>query len=389
MFCELVRFNDLSEENLTDWFRLIEAVGGYKSPFMKPGFTEVVSNVRDDVWIMLHGRGEDLELIWPLQIAGKTAEPVGAPFADYNGPVVHPAWSGDIRQLLNICGLSCARLTAVYDLQTRFHKFASEFDGTYVCDLSMGSDAYFERQKDNYPRHAKKMRRLARKVKREVGPIEFLFDDRDENTWDLLFEWKQRQYAETGRHNVLGPQWVRDMMKDLWKQEDPSCRGFLHTIKHEGRLLAAEYNLTCRSSIHGWIPAYDDAFSSYSPGYLLQDEIIREAALRGYLHYDLGVSAGHYKKYYANYQLPIVRGTVRTHSALSFLNGSGERIWRHVEDAHIPKVSDMASQVRRRYSVIRSVETTFSGRARGVFGAAGHMLKKSSAVSETELDSAE
>lgn len=389
MFCELVRFDDLTEKNLSDWSELIKAIGWYKSPFLKPGFTEVVSTVRDDVWVMLHGRGNDLEFIWPLQKTGRVVEPVGAPFSDYNGPIMHPEWRGDIGQLLTVCGLTCARITAVYDMQIRFHRYASEYDGTYICDLSEGAEHYFERQRLNYPRHAKKMRRLARKVEREVGPIVFNFDDRDPDIWQQLFDWKQKQYAESGRHNVLGPTWVKQMMLRLWEREDESCRGYLHTLKLEGQLIAAEYNLTCRQTIHGWIPAYDDRFSSYSPGCLLQDEIIREAPGRGFRNYDLGVSAGHYKKYYANYQLPVVRGSIRSGSALSRLNRTSEKMWRNIEYAHIPGLSNVVGQVRRRYDIIRSVETTFAGRARGVVGAAGLMLKKSSVSSESELDSAE
>ena len=105
----------------------------------------------------------------------------------------------------------------------------------------------------------------------------------------------------------------------------------------------------------------------------------------GLSFYDLGVSAGHYKKYYVEYQIPVIRGAIRSSSVMSTLGGANERLWLKLEDAHIPKVSHVMGQIRRRYEIIRSAEPSFSGRMAGVASAAKNVVsgpKRSSELPE-------
>ncbi|MAP95571.1 MAG: hypothetical protein CMK07_11530 [Ponticaulis sp.] len=374
MQCKLVRFSELTAAELCRWEQLRLENGGYESPFYAVAFTRVVSELRKDVRVLVAGIGDKPELFWPLQINGRNAEPVGAPFCDYNGPIMSAAWCGDMEELVSQAGLSCVRMSSAYDPESRFEDYASERDGAYVADLSQGADVIFERQQKEFPKHAKKMRRLGRKVEREIGDLTFRFDDRNIAMFDQLIEWKRAQYVMTGRHDVLSPDWSRQMLWKLWDSEDPTCRGYLHTLRIGDELIAAEFNLTCSATIHGWIPAYDPKYSSYAPGFLIQNHILPEASERGYVHYDFGTSAGYYKKFFTNLQIPVVRATVRSKSPVSRLAAFGEKSWRGLEDAHIPKLSHLAGQVRRRYEVIRTCEPTFSGRLRGVGSAARQML---------------
>ena len=375
MNCEILRFDQLSPVVLQRWEMFRQMAGNYKSPFFSPEFTRHVSEVRDDVRVLVYGDGDDVDLIWPMQISGRSADPVGAPFCDYHGPVMRPEWSGDLKKIISKAGLNTVRLTCVYDPSFRLHEYATDFDGAYVTDLSNGAQAVFDFQQEHFPRHAKKMRRLARKVEREIGELTFRFDDRDQDVWEELIAWKRHQYRQTGRHDVLSPCWVRELLKNLWASEAPICRGFFHTLRHGDQFIAGEFNLACRSTLHGWICAYHDDYSSYTPGFLLQNEILKEAADRGFQHYDLGTSAGHYKKYYASYQLPVVGATVRSNSLASKFGAAGEVAWSKVEAAGIPKLSSLAGQVRRRYRVIRSAETSLSGRLKGVVAAAQYAVK--------------
>ena len=385
MLYEFVRFADLSDDDISAWKSIISDDISLFSPFFEPAFTRVVSEVRNDVWIVLGREDGELKLIWPMQKAGRVAEPVGAPFSDYHGPIVAAGADFDPEEMINAVDLSVIRMTGVHDPSCRLHNYAQEIDGAFVVDVRKGVDSYFATQRELYSRHAKKQRRIKRKMEREVGPISFGFDDRNEEHWSTLMRWKQRQYNETGRHNVLGPKWVQDMLHKLWKSEDADCGGYLHTLTHEGRLVAAEFNLGNKSTIHGWVPSYDPEFHSYSPGNMLQDFIIEGMEGHGLSFYDLGVSAGHYKKYYVEYQIPVIRGAIRSSSVMSTLGGANERLWLKLEDAHIPKVSHVMGQIRRRYEIIRSAEPSFSGRMAGVASAAKNVVsgpKRSSELPE-------
>tara|TARA_Y100000052_G_scaffold26647_1_gene31960 strand:+ start:14977 stop:16023 length:1047 start_codon:yes stop_codon:yes gene_type:complete len=346
----------------------------------------MVSEVRPDIWVIVAGEDEQPNLFWPVQVNGKSADPAGAPFSDYHGPIMSEGAELDLREVVRQAGLSNVRMTGVYDPHCRLHQFATEFDGAFIADISNGAENVFEFQQREFPKHAKKMRRLARKVEREVGELTFEFDAQSEADFHQLMTWKRAQYRNTGRHDVLGPDWSRELLYRLWKHDDPTCKGFLHTLKFENRLVAAEFNLSCRSTIHGWIPAYDPEYSSYAPGLLIQQEIMREASARGFNHYDLGVSAGHYKKYYSSYQLPVIRATIRSSAPVSRLGLAGQLVWKGLETSGIPKVSGLAGQVRRRYEVIRSAEISLSGRIKGVIDAAKYAVRPDSTSGSTPAE---
>lgn len=382
MSTELLRYDELTASDLERWKHLISAQAGYESPFFHPHFTRTVSSVRSDIHVLVHSENNPTNVFWPLQISGRTAFPAGAPFSDYHGPVLEDNWRGNPVELLKKVGLTGYKFTSLFDPRHRFASFASGVDGTFVCNISEGADAFFETQKSLFPRHTKKMRRLSRKVEREVGAIQFEFDDRDERAFEQVLDWKSQQYRETGRHDVLAPVWVRAMLKTLWQSDIAGCRGCFHTLRQGDRLIAGEFNLLSKSTIHGWIPSFDHEFWSYSPGYLLQDEIIRHASQLGFRDYDLGVSAGHYKKYYANFQIPVIAGSIRTPGLGSGIGAIGENAWLSVESAGIPKLSEMAGRIRRRYAMIRTVETTAADRLKGVTNAASLLFRRDAAKSE-------
>ena len=384
MPAEIVRFCDLSQDDLRQWETMVDSVQGYESPFFHPHFTRIVSRHRNDVFVILEREADAIQLVLPVHKSGRTAFPIGAPFSDYHGPVVSPDWDGHLGYILQNVNISHYRFTSLYDLKNRFVDLASETDGTFVCDISSGSAAYFENQRNLFPKHAKKMRRLNRKIQREVGQSTFCFDDKDNAAWDTLMTWKRAQYRSTGRHDVLAPDWVRSMFLDLWNDGVEGCHGIFHTLKIDGHLVAGEFNLASKHTLHGWIPAYDHQYSSYTPGFLLQDQIISTAADEGIREYDLGVSAGHYKKYYSQFQLPVLRGTAHG-SGTSVRSASlGSRVWNTLEGDEETKVGALAGKIRRRYGIIRTVEPTVSGRLKGIALAAGQILRPSTSEAAQE-----
>jgi len=375
MICELLKFKDLGEAELARWDELRDCHDAYRSPFFSPTFTRIVSEVRDNVRVIVFGEGDDIDMIWPIQVNGRNAEPAGAPFADYHGPLARAGWSGDLAVILNRLKLNTIRMTSAYDPNGHVRGFVNSTDIAYITDLRDGAAAFFEYQQNEYPRHAKKMRRLDRKISREIGDLTFNFDNQDESCWDQLMSLKRQQYRETGRHDVLGPEWSREMMRRLWHSDDPGCKGYMHSLTSNGTFLAAEFNLTCRSTLHGWIPVYQPEYSSYSPGSVIQHYIIEEADRRGFHFYDYGTSAGHYKKYYTNMEIEVVGGTVRSNSVGAKAGAVVESLWHGIENAGIPKLSGLAGQVRRRYEIIRTAETSMAGRLRGIASAATQVSK--------------
>ncbi len=374
MRCNIICADELTDRHIEHWHALRNADARYFSPFFDPDFTRIVQEARGGVHVLFCEDETGPAMIWPFQKSGKRMYPVGEPFSDYHGPIMRIGLTPDLPDVLSKAGLTVAHFTGIHDPSGTFDRFTRNRDGAFIVDTSEGIDAYNAWQTANHSRHAKKMRRVTRKIEREIGRLTFTWDDQDEAAFEQLISWKRAQYVQTGRHDVLGPDWSQKMMRLLLaRRQETGARAILHTLRHEGRLIAAELNAIGIHTLHGWIPAYDDEFSSYSPGYLIQEEIIRQAAGYGLTKYDLGVSAGHYKKYYANYQIPVWEGTVWSSEAQRGLDRTNSLIWSKLENCPNAKLASTALKMRRRYRVIRSVETGLPGRVKGMLAAAGQL----------------
>lgn len=363
----LVRFEDLTDVDMADWHRLRESRDLYANPFFDPGFAGVVASIRDNVRVGIVRDAGEMVCAWPLHVSlDRFARPIGAPFSDHHGPLFKEGVQLQGRDLVRGLGLMGASFNGLMDVDQRFADVTFSRDGACIIDVSSGADAYFDWQRTTFPKHAKKMRRLRRKAEREIGELTFTFDDPDEAALEQVFEWKAAQYAETGRHNVLAPDWTRAMMKKLLRYKSAGLSGIFHTLRVGDRLVAGEFNIMSPSVIHAWIPAYDAEFASFTPGMILSDHIIREGADRGVRTLDFGVDAWHYKKYYTTYQLPLSEGTAWANAPVASMRFGLETMWRKVEAAPLGPPARLAGKIRRRFDLIRAVEPTMTGRLKGM-----------------------
>ena len=357
---------DMNPEFWRIFSEMRNADPAYDDPFFDPFFARILADVRPDTRIAV-AFGEDLTgpiAFWPMHVRPDGwARPIGGPFSDWHGPIVKPGTAIDPAAFLAAAGLS--GFTAFGMPAALSHGHLTERAGSNMVDVSMGWDAYAAQQSKLYPKHFKKMRRVRRNADRDFSEIRFDFDDISRDAFDWLINRKRQQFLKTGRHDVLSSKWARRMLERLRGHYSPRLSAHLMTLRFDGRVAAAEFNLLSDTTIHGWIIAYDPELSYYAPGYMLQHEILRRMGELGRTTYDFGPGLDYYKKYYTNYQLPLDTGVLRPNAAPGFhrlMAGS----WRAAEQIMPGPAGRLMGKVRRRTDQIVMSETSFTGRLGGI-----------------------
>lgn len=365
----LYKPEDMSAELWSAFTALRDARAIYDDPFFDPDFARLVGEVREDTRIGVAVDGEDVVGVWPLhERPGHWARPIGGPFSDWHGPVLAEGTALDANTFLarlGLAGMTCFGLLP--QTQEPLPHFTRV--GANMTDLSLGWDAFFDDQQKRWPKHFKKMRRVFRNVERDFSEAWFEWDDTSDKTFDLLMELKSAQFARTGFHDVLKPEWAQKLLDRLRYFQGARLRTRMVSLYYDGQLASAELNLQSDKVMHGWLTVFDQAFSSYSPGNQIVQDVLEHMCAAGIHTYDAGPGLDHYKRHYANFHLPIDTGVLRGQRGSFAPSRIAGRIWRAGE-ANLPgKLGDVMGRARRRMDQIALAEVTIGARASGVWNA--------------------
>ena len=338
-------------------------------PMLKPGFARIVAAHRPDTHLLLAWEGETLTAFWPLHLRpGGWARPLGGPFSDWHAPLLGRDTRLDPLDLLQEAGISGITVFG-YRPGPGEPLRAGERVGVNLSVLNAPMEEWLETQRKTYPKHFKKMRRMRRNLERDYSEMVFTADDRSAETFDTLIALKRDQYKRTGKHDVLASDWAQGMLADLRALETPDLRLEISSLYIDGRFAAAEANLRAGNVLHGWLVAFEAEFASYSPGYLIVEEVIQSMPSRDLYVYDAGCDRDDYKKYYCNVMSPLDRGVLRApHSNRTMTRLAGDG-WRNIESALPRPAANLMARLRRRTDQIVMAETGFSGRVKGLFEA--------------------
>lgn len=286
------------------WLALLGANPALASPFFRPEFTDAVATARTDVELAVFLAGGVPTAFFPFQrIAPGVAEPVGAPLNDFQGIVAAPDWRPDPRALLQAAGLarwSFDHLPVALGLRA----FARSRANSPIIDLGAGL-APWKRE-----RPFVKLRRLGRKLEREVGPLRFDLDCRDPAPFERLLALKRAQYVRTGgpTDDLFADPRHAAVVRALFETRGDGFAGTLSALWAGDRLVAAHFGLRAGQVLHWWFPAYEPAFARYSPGLLSLLGLIEAAADAGLERIDLGKGDEPYKLRFANGAAELAEG---------------------------------------------------------------------------------
>lgn len=365
----LYKIDEMSHELWSSYAALRNANALYDDPFFDPDFARLVGEVREDTRIGVAFDKDETVGFWALhERPGMWARPIGGPFSDWHGPVLKQGASLTAERFLGglgLAGMTCFGLMPNhFDLQDGFTRA-----GANMTNLSMGWDAFMDDQQKRWPKHFKKMRRVFRNVDRDFSDVWFEWDDKSDACFNGLIQLKSDQFARTGFHNVLKPEWAQKLLDRLRHYEGPRLRTRLVSLYYDGKMASAELNLQSDKTMHGWLTVFDQAFGSYSPGNQIVQDVLEHMAAAGLNTYDAGPGLDHYKRHYANYHLPVDSGILRGKRGSFAPSRIAGRMWRSGEAFMPGKAGELMGRTRRRIDQIAIAETSTSARLSGVYNA--------------------
>ena len=362
MRTRIVSIGDMSDALVAKWNDWACPDGRLISPYFHFEFTRTIGSARGDVRIAIIEDGGEVRGFFPHHAPhGGIVRPVGAPMSDYQGIIAPHDTQPDLNRLVRATGGSAIVFENWHCPQGGVPSARRSREGSVIVNLADGVDAYFGERRNLYRDHFRKTARRLRAAERDFGPVRVMLDDPDGKGFEALTAWKEAQYQTTGKLNVFGIDWVRSVLDGLRRRDSRDFHGLTASLWFGDRLAAVEFGLAAGDIYHSWFPAYDPELAKYSPGLLLLHGLFERAGERGIARIDLGRGGGHYKKYYASYEVPLDQGRILIPGMASL----GIRSWEIAEQAAglMPeRVAELPVRLRRRWSQVSAFQPRLAPR---------------------------
>jgi CelD/BcsL family acetyltransferase involved in cellulose biosynthesis len=329
MDVDVVRAGRLTAGDQAAWQAFSVAASAFSSPFLSPSFAQAVSQVRRDVWVAVGKDHHGPAAFWAFhrRPAG-FLRPVGAPLSDVQGVVARPGLELDLPALLTASGGSVARFSALPDAGVGRGGLRLGRHDNWVIDLAEGGQAYLAQLKTREAKHLANTARCARKAEREIGPVQFAFQDRSRDALDLLIAWKRARFRETGKHDLFSAPWINGLFDVLWRWPDPDFGLVFSTVRFGDRLAAGEVYLRRGERLHAWISGFDRDLSTYAPGHILTARMIEQSESEGVKRIDFGVGSDEYKSKWCLSTEPLWEVAAHGAAPLARLRAAAFERWR-------------------------------------------------------------
>ena len=290
--------SQLTDRDVSDWNSLRAAHPEYDSPLLSPAFARLAGACRPDarVGLISDERGLAAVLAFLIRPSG-LGRPIGAPFSDYSGPVVRANLPLSLSQIVSLAGLAGYRTQSLLD---PWNRFAAERTGGTLSQLvrmqGLSDGDYLEQRRAEHPKRFKNFRRLESLMRRAGHEVHLRWGPLDGALRDRLYGFKSAQYRESGLVDLTFAPRARALLDAV----EASPNGFQASVWSGDELVSADFGFREGTAFHPWIAAYNPEFALYSPGNLLQKQVIENMGAMGLDTYDLAEGHDHYKKYFTN-----------------------------------------------------------------------------------------
>lgn len=317
-----VRPDELGQDQLDAWRRLQS--GAYDHPFFAPEYTQIVSEVRDQVRVAVIENDDSCAFFPFEQGASGIGLPVGSRLTDYQGPIVQDI-DLDVRQLLRSCGLRAWQFDHLLPNCPALQPYIDGTAGSPYLDLTDGFEAYRKSRQQAGSSAIKQFERKSRKLAREVGPLRFEMHSTDRQAFNTLIQWKRDYIRQKAAFPLMDTQWALGLLERIWQTETPGLTGRLSALYAGDELIAVHLGLCNQTVCHWWVPTYDVRYQQYSPGAILLLSLADAVAKAGMTRLDLGKGDESYKQRMMSGEVQLGEGTL-TRSPMQRLLG---RAWHH------------------------------------------------------------
>lgn len=346
MNVELERPQSLAETDLASWRRLQSSRAELSRAFLCPEFVLAAAAARGDVWVASIEDDGRLVGFFPFQRrGGDEGLPVGFGISSVQGAVTDPGAPFDPRELIGACGLD----SWYFDHLVPSISFEPHYSGlrnACFVDVAHGYDAYARERREAGSRQIAELERKARKLEREVGPVEFTLHSDEPELLRLLMQWKSEQFRRTGFVDRFRIPWVVETVERVHATQAAHFAGTLSVLSADGKPIAMNMGMRSHTALEIWFPTYDSDFASYSPGLILLLKLAQSAPQAGLTTLELGRSGAPYKERLMNGERPQAAGRVSL-SARPARRHSPERLLRAIPGARVGRVLDRLEERRR------------------------------------------
>jgi len=326
----LIRPDDLKAEELALWDQLQREHREFESPYFRPEFARAVAAGRDDVEIAVIEEAGKAVGFFPFQRSPlNLGKPVGGRLSDFHGVLLPAGFRIDARQLLRATRLGSWDFDHFVGDQPSFAAFSTTAEPSAYIDVSQGFAAYCDERKRAGTEVVRKTISRERKFEREVGELRFeLQTTQPEQALKMLIDWKIAQFERTGFMNLFAFDWTRKLLRHLLTG-DPALTAVLSVLWHGEQPVAISYKLRSDKIAHAWFIAYNQEFSTYSPGMMLMLKVVEALAQDGVQRLHLGSGDQRFKESLSNGSVIVRAGTVECPTASTMLRD----VWRWTRDA--------------------------------------------------------
>ncbi len=291
----LVPFSELTGDELDTWRALRAGNPQLDSAYFDPAFAAAVQASGVEVTVAVDGRGPALTRLLACQRDGAVLRPVGWPGADFQGAVLAPGASFDLRGLL-VDGVRVFEFDHWLLPSADAEPWVETRAASPYVEVGGGLDGYLSRASKSGRDNMSQARRRTARAERELGPLTFRAESSDPEALAWLVDRKREQYAATGARDHFASPDRRRLLSLLLDTHEPGCEGILSTVHFGDTLVAAHLGIRTRSVLHWWFPVYDPAHSALAPGWILLRELAQAAPELGLERVDLGRGDDEYKR---------------------------------------------------------------------------------------------
>lgn len=358
--------SDFGPAEAAAWRSLRANAPVYRSPFFAPEYIAAIGSVRSDVHIaFLESDGQPKLGFAYHRRPGGFLRPLGAPWSDWQGPIMAAHVDIDPGELLDVCGGHAIRFTTLADPFDRFRSGRERTAGSWYMDFSDGAVAYRAALEEAQKSNLVNTRRVTRKAEREIGPVRFTMNDPDREAFAQLIRWKRERFAAEGSYDILSVAWVDSLMNRLWEARTEPFGGCLSTVRFGDRLAAATFHLRDRNQWVSWIMGYDPDLGAYGPGRILIDQFIAHVDVHGVRSVEFGGGGDDYKSKWCLAKMPVHEALWHGRRWSARMRASAWRGWGAASRVFGP-ANSVLRRVRSRTDHICSIHPRWADAARGL-----------------------
>jgi CelD/BcsL family acetyltransferase involved in cellulose biosynthesis len=328
-----------SEEALFCAFR--DSDPSLSSPYFSIDFLKAIAPHTPGSMLARFHDGDEIVGFFAYQKRGQSLQPAGAPLSDYHAAVMKAGYAPDWSRLLAAAGAKRLEFNGLIGAEGL--DCAPIVKHRQIVDLADGFEAWFASQKARSPKYFKNLGRCTRNVAKDLPDLTFEWVEVSSALLDWVLDLKIDQYKRSGMHNVFSCGWTRDLLVALAEQKTGQAALMAGVYRRGEDLVAAEICLLDGQDLHFWFPAYNPAYSRYSPGLLLTFDIIRHAAKLGFKVFDFGSGGEAYKSPMTTDGPLCYEGQVGQALALPVKSDRLQRAWLSVwRRAHIVRACEVS-----------------------------------------------